>query len=403
MAVDQGQPEAVGRSMTGRMERAPRGRRSRQARTRLGRVFDALSWPAAVGVLGLSAAWRVSGWAWEVDLVANLTAQWLAAAAVLVLLWVITARWRFALIGLVSAALCVWALASGRAAVWPRPVQGVRAVEAGSDAAAASGVVRFLHYNASTYGDGPSIEAFMRETHADVLSILCPPVRQQAMVIYGHHLENEYRGKLVRLWRPEPDQPMTDVTAAFVVSPWGLRAFDTAWVGPVGDYLIAGVVERPVVGGQGGEFGLICVHPRSPRDAQRWEVGNAVVEGVALVAQRMGEQGLPVVVLTDLNSTPTGYRSRLLWREAGLRRAKPLLEAAGTYPDWVRLGLRVKAPTVIPARWPASLAIDDAVISPQIGVEGWQIGPKLESEHRPLLIELRIPGGGTGEGVGSGR
>jgi endonuclease/exonuclease/phosphatase family metal-dependent hydrolase len=208
----------------------------------------------------------------------------------------------------------------------------------------------------------------------------------QNVVIDGHDLEDQFPGKLVRHWRPEPNGGTTEVTAGFVVSRWPITPLDTHDLGAAGDYLIAGAVQRPE-----GPFAVIAVHPRSPRTAARWEVGNAVIEAVATLTRRMAEQGLPVVVLSDLNSTPTGYRSRHLYQQAKLRRAKPLFSWTATYPDQITWG---SGPTrSLPLAWPAAIAIDDALITPGIGVSGWTVGPRLASEHLPVIVELTIPQG----------
>gem|GEM_PF-1321287 len=370
----------------------------------MARAFAAISWPVVVVLLLGSLCWIVSGHGWMLDLAANLTAQWLVLSAMGTLLWLVTRQRRLAVVGLVACASCVVALGLGRAAYWPRS----RLIGHGPDAPA--DLVRLLHYNASAFGDGPSIEAYMRLTEADVLSIVCPPTAQQTRVVYGHHLEDEYPGKLTRRWRPGPTIDYTDITAGFMVSRWPLRAIDTSWLGDVSNYLIAGIVERPRVNGKGGEFAVIAFHPRSPRTSERWMFGNGVVESVGVLTNRLREQGLAVVVLSDLNATPTGYRSQRLFREANLRRAKPLFVLIGTYPNEVPVGMSAKTAPSFPAVWPASIAIDDALVTPGVKVVGWTVGPRMASGHLPIIVELDIPGhtvpeaaSWTAEGAGAGR
>lgn len=345
------------------------------------------SWPVALMLLMCSCAWMFAGMSWRADLIANLAAQVLVASIVMTTLWTI-ARWRaLALVGLTSALMCLGLLSWGRAAFWPRSVAIARSGVASPEADLKTDVVRVLHYNASTKGKGETIEEFMRAEDADVISIVCPPVLQQFKVVYGPHLSNIYPGKLVRYWKPESNGVDARVTSAFLVSRWPLRDFGPVpEVGVLRENLIAGIVDRP-----GGPFGVIAVHPISPRTARRWAVGNLVTDTVVEVARQMRDRGLPVVVLADLNSTPTGWRSQRLYAAADLRRAKPLLEAGGTYPDEVPWGLSTRAPRVFPAIWPISIAIDDALISPEIEVLGWTIRARLASEHRPIRIDLGIP------------
>lgn len=383
------------------LNKAPRPER-RPARPRrrspVGLLFTIISWPVAIGLVVLCLAWTVAGAAWEIDLAANLTAQTLVVAAACTVIWLLSRRWRLAITGLLACGLGLAPLLIGRAAILPRPMELGRDAEPASAAVDAAGIVRLLHYNASARGEGEGIEQFMADSRADVMSIVCPPIAQQIGVVSGRRLKGIYAGKLVRQWQPEINGNDTMVTAAFLVSHWPMREVDTDWLGDAAAYIIAGIVERPT-----GEFAVIAVHPRSPRTAERWRMGNQVVHAVGRLATRLAEQGQPVVVLTDLNSTPSGYRSHHLFWGARLSRAKPLLERAGTYPDEVPLGLSVHAKRVLPARWPLSVAIDDALISPEIEVTGWRLGPKLPSEHRPILVELRIPAGRGSTAAEAGR
>lgn len=355
----------------------------------VGRAFTLVSWPVALVLLASALCWLWAGSAWSLDLIANLGAQWLLVSLVLALVWLASRRWTLATVAVIACVLHVASLTIGRAALWPRPIS------AGAPTTVGGGTVRFFHYNASTRGEdggnGDDIEAAMAAAHADVLSLLCPPVAHQRSIIYGRGLEDRYPGKLVREFREDPVSGGADVTAGALLSRWPMHRADTAWAGPTADYLIAAIIERPPPPSDGGPFAVIAVHPRSPRNPERWALGNAVVQTVALVADCLQRDGYAVVVLADLNATPTGWRSHALYWDAGLRRAKPLFEPAGTYP--IPLGPRDNAQRG-PARqwpWPFSVALDDCLVSPTITVRGWGFMPTLESEHRPIIADLAIP------------
>jgi len=344
----------------------------------------AVTWVAwFLGALTLVSCslWVFAGYSWLIDLVANLGAQMLFGALMVAAIVAIARRWKPLVVVLVACGMQLIPLVRHRAAYWPRSVDDSRV--RGPDE------VRFLHYNDSSQSDKADVYALMEREHADVASILCPPVRMQFDVVYGPGLEDAYPGKLTRPWEPAPDGTGTLVTAAFVVSRWHMTRYDCAFVGPLANRFIAAVVERPPA--PTGRFGLIAVHPRSPRWETRWSEGNSVVEALIAIVGHMRAEGLPVVVLTDLNSTPTGWRSRLVCDLTGLSRAKPLLTLDGTYPDVLPFGLLPRQKTRIPARWPLNIAIDDALVSPGIEVTGWRVGERLLSEHRPVTIELRIP------------
>lgn len=367
---------------------------SHTPRTWLGRWFSRVSWFAALGLLLIALSWPVAHWAWWLDLIANFNAQWLAVAVPLALVWLATYRMKQALLAIIACLLLMVSLVPGRAAIWPRPAALPR------DAAAATAdplLVRFFHINASTDSTGDEIERCMQGSGADVLSVLCPSVEYQREVIYGPRLADRFAGKLTRHWRPEPDGRATDITAAFLVSRWPLTRIDTAHLGASGDYLLAAMVERP-----GGPFAVIAVHPRSPRSPRRWAVGNAVTEATATLSHQLRDQGRAVVVLTDLNATPSGWRSRRL-EDAGLRRAKPLLVATGTYPIPLGPGDDAQAGPRRPIVWPLGIAIDDALLSPEVQLVGWSTMDRLESEHCPIVIDARIPAQSAPSSSSSGR
>lgn len=344
--------------------------------TALRRAGRLLAYAATIGCLLLASAWMFSPWSYTVDLIANLGAQVLLLCVGVGLVVLMFRQWRALIIVGVACMVQLWPLASHRAAFFPR--------EASADAFDA---VRFLHYNDSCLSDKRLVYDLMERSGADVLSILCPPVSMQAEVNYGPGLEDRYTGKLTRQWGPAPDQFQTGITACILVSRWPIEKFDTSMAGPLSEQFIAGIVKRP-----GGPFAVVCLHPRSPRTPERWREGNALVEAAIGVVGALRSQGLPVVILTDLNATATGLRSRRLCGDADLRHAKPLLEPAGTFPKVVPLNIRTNVKSDLIAHWPMTLAIDDALVSPEIGVLGWRVGRHLASEHRPVLVDLRIPG-----------
>ena len=335
-----------------------------------------IAWALTIPALLLSSLWMFSEKSFRVDLIANLGAQILILCIAVAIIDAILRRPRALVFALLACAIQLTPLVEHRAAFLPRAPGPV----------SAPGAVRFLHYNDSCLSDKVDVYALMERSGADVLSILCPPVQMQFDVIYGHGLEDKYPGKLLREWKPAPDKVSTEISAGFVVSRWPLTRVDCTFVGPMADRFIAGVVERP-----GGRFAIVAVHPRSPRSELRWNEGNQTVRALITLSRKLQNDGLPVVVLTDLNSSPTGWRSRAACDGGLLRRAKPLLYPDGTYPDVVPLNIRTGQTSSIGAIWPLSIAIDDALISPGITVAAWTAQDRLRSEHRPVIIDLTIP------------
>ncbi|MEM0983684.1 MAG: endonuclease/exonuclease/phosphatase family protein [Planctomycetota bacterium] len=131
------------------------------------------------------------------------------------------------------------------------------------------------------------------------------------------------------------------------------------------------VIDRPA-----GAFVMSMLHPRSPRSPTRWREGNEMIDRlIERDRDNIRPRGLPLVVAGDLNTTPTGVRSRWLSERHGLARAKPVLAAAGT----------------IGPVWPLSIAIDDALVPRGTPVTAWRTIDLPGSDHRGVLVEFELP------------
>jgi hypothetical protein len=334
------------------------------------------AWTMALGAIAVSSVWIFAGKSFWLDLIGNLGAQSLLVCLVIAGLIAIARRWRALVFALLACAIQLTPLVRYRAAFIP----------ASPGMMPAAGTVRFLHYNDSSLSDKAAVYALMEKSGADVLSILSPPVHMQFDVFDGPGLKDKYAGKLIRRWREAPDSMSTEISPGFVVSRWPLERVDCSFVGSMADRFICAIVQRPE-----GRFAVVAVHPRSPRTQARWNEGNAVVLALVTLSRKLQSDGFPVVVLSDLNASPTGWRSQEACGEGGLRRAKPLLYCDGTYPDVVPINIRTGQMSNFGAIWPLSIAIDDALISPEVDVAAWGALDRLKSEHRPVIVDLRIP------------
>lgn len=343
-------------------------------------IAGTIAWSLTVPALLASGVWMASGGSFRLDLLANLGAQILIVCLAAAAIAAVLRRRRAVVFALLACAIQATPLVRHRAAFLPVAPR----------ARADPGVVRLLHYNDSGLSPKEDVYALLERSGADVASVLVPPVPMQFDVIYGKGLEDRYAGKMVREWRAAADAVSTEVSPGFVVSRWPMERVDCSAAGRMADRLMCAVVRRPE-----GRFAVIAVHPRSPRNQMRWEEGNQVTLATAAVVRTLRAQGLPVVVLADLNASPTGWRSRALCEGAGLRRAKPLLDAAGTYPDVVPMNIRTGQTTTVAAMWPLSIAIDDALVSHGVEVVGWGAWERLRSEHRPVIVDVRIPAEGA--------
>lgn len=353
-------------------EGRPRGRRSGRSRTREHRRgVGCFSGFTALVLLAWSLAWTLGGVSWWADVAANFAAQGALVSLAACVWWVVRRRRGLAIAALLAASVHLWILGTGRAALMPLRA-GPRA-----SAAESGGAVRLLHHNSSSKALTADVFELIASANADIVSITEPNVDLQREVIYGDALEIEYPHRIKRHFR---ELPAGDRGAGFVLSKFPLTPFpiEPDAQGEHVEEIIAAVVEAPA------RFGLIAVHPRSPRTRARWADGHEVTRAVAGIAGRMREQGLGVVVLADLNSTPSGWRSRELYFAAGLRRAKPLLEFRGTYPTHVSLP-RIGDVTM---RWPLSIAIDDAFLAGPVQLRAWGVLDHVGSDHWPVLVDV---------------
>lgn len=327
--------------------------------------------------LVIGCAWPLSGLDWRIDLIANLNAQWLVLCLPLAIIAMLRRRWLAALLSLLACGLLAAPLLMSRAAFFPRSSEPTPRP---------ADYVRILHYNARGNGTSALNMALIDAVDADIVSIVAPPVQQQFEVIYGDGLEARFPGKLIRTWKPSPDNSTTLISPMFLVSKWPLLRLDSADLGEQGEHLTAGIVQRP-----GGQFAVIAIHPRSPRNQLRWLEGNQTIETTFSLARRVQAKGLPLIIVADLNSTPSGWRSREVCSQLDLIRCKPFFDVQGTYPEEIPLGTNIRTAPALPAFWPLRIAIDDIWMTPQIRVDFWKTLPTIASEHRPIVVGVRIP------------
>jgi endonuclease/exonuclease/phosphatase (EEP) superfamily protein YafD len=133
------------------------------------------------------------------------------------------------------------------------------------------------------------------------------------------------------------------------------------------------IVDHPA-----GRFVHAMVIPLSPRSPARWAEGNATLRReLSLLVDRIPEPDLPWILGVDLNGGPGTVRADIARRVAGVRRAKPFLAAAGTWPSWA------------PA--PVRIAIDDVLVSPGVGVREWSaLSDGFGSDHVPVVVVLTL-------------
>lgn len=317
----------------------------------------ALALPACV----LIASIPLSGAYWAPDVVVNLAPQGAGVCALCAVVAAARRRWLAAALSLVAISLVAWMMSAGRAPRADTPGRG----------AATGGRIRVLHAN--VLASNPRIdeaEAFVLGGAGDggghdIVTLMELP-RNIGRAMRARGAGDRYPHMLT-------SGPIAGYSGwVTILSVWPLEAWNAPGESGRADDrtgTMCAIARTP-----DGPLGIVAVHASSPWALDRWRLGNAVARRAASVANRMREAGLPVIVVGDLNATPTGARSRRLAREGGLVRCKPAWIPAGTYPAWLV--------------WPFTAAIDDALVSDDLAVAGWRTLECPGSDHSAVEVEL---------------
>lgn len=366
------------------------------------------------------------------DLLSNLSAQFLIATVIVGVIALALRRRRAAVLCLLLALVHSALLLSGRGAILPRGPADASRSRADR---AAQNLVRVMIFNASREQTQREMVEEIRALQPDIVGILEPssflwmsrddllcdlsrPASETTIPSIGpsptdlpaSELNTSHVLRRYAFWsRRTPESPQVLLGEGVLISRWALEAMEPVRDTPYAASLLAAVV-RPELdqGYQRPAFAVILLHPPSPRSVERWLAGNEVVEAAVEMASAARQAGLPVILLADLNSTPTGWRSRRL-AQAGFRRAKPLLMPLGTWPTHAALntagsGLPDRSPPgastsafqpdpddrVLVGRWPLAIAIDDAWVSEEWRVAGWSRGPSRGSDHWSVVVDVRL-------------
>lgn len=144
------------------------------------------------------------------------------------------------------------------------------------------------------------------------------------------------------------------------------------------EVLYLGSDERPAIIARielrGGRLSLFTFHPPAPLRPKHFGYRNEQLEAAGPHARALAE---PKIVMGDFNVTPwSPYFSRLL-AEAGLINARAGFGLLPTWPAWHRLPLLM-------------IPIDHCLVSHGIEVRDLRTGPRLGSDHLPLIADLSV-------------
>ncbi len=122
------------------------------------------------------------------------------------------------------------------------------------------------------------------------------------------------------------------------------------------------------------EVVIVGLHPHASRtDGTKVALRETQVEGVAALA---AESTMPVIVLTDLNATPTSPMYQDLLDQAGWRDPHHSVGWQSTWPTW---------------GGPFGIAIDHVLVSNEFSIHAMHTGDGAGSDHKSLIAELSLP------------
>jgi endonuclease/exonuclease/phosphatase (EEP) superfamily protein YafD len=125
---------------------------------------------------------------------------------------------------------------------------------------------------------------------------------------------------------------------------------------------------------------VFVLHPTTPRSFDQWEGRNAYLDAVAR-AIAAEPSGTPIVVLGDFNTSPWSPFFQSFLKKSGL------VDAAGTsWPATTRFSIRWFAKPFY-----FGSPIDHILVSPNIEVKRFEVGPDIGSDHLPIIADLRLP------------
>ncbi len=134
---------------------------------------------------------------------------------------------------------------------------------------------------------------------------------------------------------------------------------------------VPSVVATITVGGQ--NVFLLGTHPLPPGSAENARLRN---EQFREIAARIRRCGMPAIVLGDLNATAGSPYFNELVRDSGLHNTS---QGRGLFGSW---------PASLPC---ARIGLDHCLVSASIFVIAKQLGPRVGSDHLPVLVEVQIP------------
>ncbi len=300
---------------------------------------------AAVLIAGIATFLARSNWI--ADLAANLRVQLVLAGVVVVLVTVVTKRYRW--MALQALMVCIhlpWFLD-----VPPRAERGI------SNARDLTLTAVNVYINNH---DHDRITDVLSKAPADVIAVfeinekLFDRLKQQ--LAFSHpHVEG---------------RPLAHAFGVAVFSRHPLRDVNTVGLDSSGGSMLV------TLDINGHPYRIAAIHPTSPMSPSNFKRRSDHMAKVQAGIKKWqeGHPDEPVVMIGDFNLTPWSPHFVDLLKSTGLRH---VAEGTGMEPSWYALPV-----------FPFGLVLDHCLISKQLKLQSYRFGPSVHSDHRVLTVEL---------------
>ena len=307
-------------------------------------IWGLLEVGAGLGCLATVTGFLGRLW-WVFDLTCHFRlhlALWLGALTVV---WAMRRHWRItAVCGVAAAVNATLVLLL----LWP----------AGQRAASAGTRLRLASINVHTENErGDLLLEFLRHSEAD--AILLMEVNERWM----NALEPLRTNYSQIIADPREDN--------FGIALFSRLPLTNSAVVELGKAEVPSIVTAITVGGQ--NVFLLGTHPLPPGSAENSRLRN---EQFREIAGRVCSSKTPAIVLGDLNSTPWSPYFADLLNDSGLKNTSQGRGLFGSWPTWLPF---------------ARIALDHCLVSASIRVINKQLGPRVGSDHLPVVIDVEIP------------
>ncbi|MFN7947051.1 MAG: endonuclease/exonuclease/phosphatase family protein [Blastocatellia bacterium] len=137
----------------------------------------------------------------------------------------------------------------------------------------------------------------------------------------------------------------------------------------------------------GRSVSLAALHPPPPTNGRDFRKRN---EQLATATQLARQLPKPLLLIGDLNASLWSPYFADLVSESGLKAAAKGFGVLPTWPNFLAVRDEPKSLNLYPL---LRIPIDHCLVSPDIAVTDCRTGPRVGSDHLPLIVDLLIPDG----------